>query len=161
MTGVCGGTAPHPDRRSNATTPRGDRGRWRGVIAGVLFLGSAGPAWAEVCDKVTEGWDSADGPVGFWGEALSWLLSIPGIFLLCLTLAVMLVGWRWLLLGAAILPLGFAILLVIGSDNEVMRFEMDEGCVGPVAGAIAPFALMCSALFAMGLKPNLLSRQRP
>ena len=154
-TGI-GGNAPHPD-----PLPRGERGKWCGMIAGVLFLESAGPALAEVCDKVREGWDPADGPVGFWGEALSWLLSIPGVFLLCLTLAVILVGWRWLSLGAAILPLGFAILLVIGSDNEVMRFAMDEGCVGPVAGAIAPFALMCLVLFAQGLKPNLFSRQIP
>lgn len=118
------------------------------------FAALPSTALAEVCDKVRPLWGGGD--VGLLGEMLANLLSVPGLVVVA---AVALAFWsrsRWLLVLLSLLPIAFATLIHIGTDNEIHALARQEGCVGPPALTLTLFVLIGVAMLvrAATLRPR-------
>ncbi len=108
----------------------------------ILFLATATPAMAEVCDKTRSGWTPAHRPVGLWGEAAVFATSLAALVML----AALLVGWYFrqhLLLSGVMLA---AVVLAIPRhwpvNQDLIAVARAEGCMGPPTLVIGLLALI-------------------
>ncbi len=116
----------------------------------ILFMASAAPAMAEVCDKARPGWTPGDGPLGLWGE-LAAFVATPAMLAI---VAALVAGWYFrqqVLLSAVMLGcLVFGIPQRWPVNPDLIAAARAEGCMGPPTLVIGLLALIwCGA--AVGL----------
>jgi hypothetical protein len=96
-----------------------------------LFIATATPAMAEVCDKTRPGWAPDDGPLGIWGEVLVFVTT-PALLVIIIAL---IAGWYFrqhLLLSAVMLAaVVFAVPQYVPVNPELVAAAQAEGCMGP------------------------------
>ena len=111
----------------------------------------AGVAWAEVCDKVVEGWPGV-GRFDAFQEAGLTLANPVLLAVLAAPLCFIWIGWRRtaVLAGACSLVVAFWITTYGPDDWRIFRAAVREGCLeGPPWGMIALFVVA-------GLTPGVL-----
>jgi hypothetical protein len=114
----------------------------------ILFLATATPAMAEVCEKTRPGWSPADGPVTALGEALVFAMT-PAALLLIVGVGA---GWYFrqqLVLSAVVLAsLVFAFPRIWPVNPDLLAAASAEGCIGPSSLVIGFLGLIWMAAMA-------------
>ena len=112
------------------------------------LLAPATPAWAEVCAKDRPAWVATDGPVTQWGEALSFLTTLPPLLLI----AALIAGWVFrqpiLFNITIIVALVLLFPLLFPLNPAALAMAMTEGCKGPTTIVIAILAAICCGALA-------------
>jgi hypothetical protein len=121
----------------------------------ILFMVTATPAMAEVCDKSRPGWSPDHGPVTALGEALVFAATPAALLLL----AGVGVGWylrQQLLLTAVVMAsLVFAIPRIWPVNPDLTAAARAEGCMGPPTLVIGLLGLIW-----LGAMAGLLLRRK-
>jgi hypothetical protein len=109
----------------------------------MLFLATATPAMAEVCEKDRPNWSVADGPVSQWGEALHFLTSAPALLLLAAVVAGWVLRQSAALSGAVVVASVLMFPLLFPLNAETLAAAIREGCKGPPTIVIGLLAAIC------------------
>lgn len=83
---------------------------WRLPVCVVLMV-LAGPAFAEVCDKVRPDWDPSNGPVNQFQELSFFFSGTPGLILVALCFLAFFIKRTWGSIVVALILVAVAILI--------------------------------------------------
>jgi hypothetical protein len=114
----------------------------------------AGPAFAEVCDKIRPDWSPADGRIGALGDAI--YMSQTGFGLVAATLLVMglVVRLRWIrfIASGGLVLMAIPLILEWWNMPAMYREALAEGCLGLPYVTIAVLLVLSAGLFHLALR---------
>ena len=120
------------------------------------------PALAEICDKARPGWSGADGPVGQLGETVHTFMTLPGLIVIALVVASLLIRRRWLFIVTAIVTFLLASLLAASwvTTHPIQTAALADGCLAQPILPTAILAALCVLMFYCMVGPGSGQRVR-
>ena len=111
---------------------------------------------ATVCDKGRPGWSRADGPVGQFDDTVCTFVSLPGLVVIALVVASVLIRGQWLFgIGATVTFLLTSILVASWyATHPIQAAALAEGCVTEPILPTATLAALCGLMLCRTVKPG-------
>lgn len=130
------------------------------AFSAIIFMFTASPAFAEVCDKERPRWNPSNGSINQFEELYFFFTSPFGIGLIFLIAVTLYVKKRWLSILCAALIILVAVLTATGwfwLGDDIIHAAHQEGCRASPLVTIGVLALLSILLFQYG-RPRVTQR---